>query len=156
MAKYYSSFSRTTRCTSDNDTPVSEPKGAGELKYHFLSCSRIQVPQQACLRKLPRSNVGRNTGYPNWSFSWYSFILLAKCRDTTRWGHNRFQITFNSSFTSHPITDGMQSQIRYWQSRKINHTHTQNFELLSFLQKITRVYTIIVLWVFICLFVRHF
>jgi len=83
LVKYYSSLSRTTRCASDNDTPVSEPKGAGELKYHFLSRNRIQVPQQACLRKLPRSNVGQNTGYPNWSFSWYSFILLAKCRDIT-------------------------------------------------------------------------
>jgi len=154
MVKYYSSLSRTTRCASDNDTPVSEPKGAGDLKYHFLSCNRTQVPQQAYLRKLPRSNVGRNTGYPNWSFSLYSFILLAKCRDTTRWGHNRFQIIFNFSFTSHPITDAMQSQIRYWQSRKINHTHTQEFELLPFLLKRTRVYKIIVLWVFICLFVR--
>jgi len=63
--KYYSGLSRTTRCASDNDTPVSEPKAAGELKYHFSSCDRIQVRQQACLRKLPLSNVGRNTGYPN-------------------------------------------------------------------------------------------
>jgi len=96
MVKYYSSLSRTTRCAPDNDTPASKPKGTGELKYHFLSCYRIQVPQQSCLRKLPRSNVGRNTGYPNWNFSWFSFILLAICRDTTLWGHNRFQIIFNS------------------------------------------------------------
>ena len=49
----------------------------------------------------------------------------------TRCGHNCIQIILNASFTSHPITDAMQSQIRQWQSRKINHTHTQNFRSAS-------------------------
>jgi hypothetical protein len=49
---------------------------------------------QRCVRVVLGSNVGRDTGYPDSSFSWFSSAYLCE------FCHNRFRVLPNSSATS--------------------------------------------------------
>jgi hypothetical protein len=55
----------------------------------------------ACiLRKVLYSNLERDTGYPDWGFSWFSSALTWKCWDITT---IRPRPLPSKSFTVHPI-----------------------------------------------------
>jgi hypothetical protein len=43
------------------------------------------------IREVPRSNLGPETGYPNWGFSWFSSVPPGECRDRSlKLSHDRF------------------------------------------------------------------
>jgi hypothetical protein len=53
----------------------------------------------------PASNLGSQTGWHNWGFSWYSSVPPGECWDSSlKLGHiASFKILSNSSFTYNPI-----------------------------------------------------
>jgi hypothetical protein len=42
----------------------------------------VAVMLQICIWEKEGSNLGRGTGYPDWSFSWFSLVPPCKCRDS--------------------------------------------------------------------------
>jgi hypothetical protein len=71
--------------------------------YYFVcfwrTPSQLQVPNIAVewlthlfrIREVPGSNLGPDTGYPDWGFSWFSSVLPGICWDNTlKLDHDRF------------------------------------------------------------------
>jgi hypothetical protein len=54
----------------------------GTVKIHKL---------RVCIREVPGLNLGPQTGYPDWGFSWFSSLPPNKCWDSTlKLGHHCF------------------------------------------------------------------
>jgi hypothetical protein len=48
------------------------------------------VPFPLRIPEVSGSNLGPETGYSNWGFSWFCEVLPGKCRDITTWAHDSF------------------------------------------------------------------
>jgi hypothetical protein len=65
------------------------------------------------IREVPGSNLGPETDYPDWGFSWFSSVFPGKCRDSTlNYATTAsFHILFNSLFTIILSFDAVQSEL---------------------------------------------
>jgi hypothetical protein len=99
-----------------NGPAVQGPRIRGRLPPHliFVTVVAWSLLQNVLVRwltfllrtrEVPGSNLGPETGYPDWGISWLSSVPPGKCRNspvnspTTSSVH----IVFSSSFTCHPL-----------------------------------------------------